>query len=207
MASSSPIPVLDGHNDTLLHLALKNPGSEESFFSGREGHIDLPRARAGGLAGGFFAMFVPTRGWKKDIRWRKEGPKGPVKKEGWEVPLAGGVGQARALNDIMAMMASAFRLEAMGKGQVRIVRTTKQLTSAMDRGALAMILHMEGTEALRKDLDALDVLYQAGLRSLGPVWSRSNLFGHGVPFNFPDSPDLGEGLSEHGRELVQPHCN
>ena len=52
MARSRLVPVFDGHNDTLLHLALKNPGSEESFFTGREGHIDLPKARAGGLATG-----------------------------------------------------------------------------------------------------------------------------------------------------------
>jgi len=206
MAKPSRIPVFDGHNDTLLHLALKNPGSEESFFSGREGHIDLPKARAGGLAGGFFAMFVPTRNWRKEIRWRKEGPEGPIKSEGWDVPLAGGVGQPRALNDIMSMMASAYRLQAMGGGEVKIVRTAEELNSAVDEGVLAMVLHMEGTEALKKDLDALGVLYEAGLRSLGPVWSRSNIFGHGVPFNFPDSPDQGEGLSDHGKALVRL-CN
>jgi len=206
MAKPSRIPVLDGHNDTLLHLALKNPGSEDTFFSGREGHVDLPKARAGGLAGGFFAIFVPTRDWKKDLRWRKKGPQGPVKSEGWDVPLAGGVSQPRALNDVMAMMACAYRLQEMGKGQVKIVRTVKQLQTALDKGILAMILHMEGTEALRKDLDALGVLYEAGLRSLGPVWSRSNIFGHGVPFNFPDTPDQGEGLTDHGKELVRL-CN
>lgn len=206
MAESSRVPIFDGHNDTLLHLALKNPGSEESFFSGRDGHIDLPRARAGGMAGGFFAMFVPTRNWQKEIRWRKEGPDGPVKSEGWDIPLAGGVGQPRALNDIMSMMASAYRLQALGDGEVKIVRVVEELTSAVDAGVLAMVLHMEGTEALKKDLDALGVLYEAGLRSLGPVWSRSNIFGHGVPFNFPDSPDQGEGLSDHGKALVSL-CN
>lgn len=206
MAKSSTIPILDGHNDLLLHLALENPGSEESFFSGREGHIDLPKARAGGLAGGFFAMFVPSRDWQKEIRWRKKGPQGPVKSEGWDVPLAKGVGQPRALNAIVTMMASAYRLQRMSGGTVKIVRTAGQLMEALDRGVLAMILHMEGTEALRKDLDALGVLYEAGLRSLGPVWSRSNIFGHGVPFNFPDTPDQGEGLSRHGKELVRL-CN
>ena len=33
------------------------------------------------------------------------------------------------------------------------------------------------------------MLYAAGLRSLGPVWSRNNIFGHGVPFAYPRSPD------------------
>ena len=50
------VPVFDGHNDTLLDLT----GSGRSFFEQSEaGHIDLPRARAGNLAGGFFAVFVP----------------------------------------------------------------------------------------------------------------------------------------------------
>ena len=35
---------------------------------------------------------------------------------------------------------------------------------------------------------ALDVFYAAGLRSLGPVWSRNNIFGHGVPFAYPMTP-------------------
>jgi membrane dipeptidase len=55
-------------------------------------------------------------------------------------------------------------------------------------------------------LDALYVFYEAGLRSLGIVWSRSNAFGHGVPFRFPSSPDTGPGLTDAGRELVRT-CN
>ena len=38
-------------------------------------------------------------------------------------------------------------------------------------------------------------VYEAGLRSLGPVWSRSNAFRHGVPFLCPSSPDTGPGLT------------
>lgn len=48
--------------------------------------------------------------------------------------------------------------------------------------------------------------HAAGLRSLGPVWSRPNAFGHGVPFAFPASPDRGPGLTEAGRRLVR-ECN
>ena len=206
MAKPRVIPVLDGHNDTLLHLGLKEPGTEETFLTGRDGHIDLAKAKAGGLAGGFFAMFVPSATWKKEILWREMGPKGPRKSKGWDVPLAGRVSQTVALNAIMAMMASAFRLEKISRGSFKVVRTHRQLTSAMEKGAIAAILHMEGVEALKKDLDTLGVLYEAGLRSLGPVWSRSNAFGHGVPFNFPDSPDIGPGLPPAGKELIRL-CN
>ena len=34
MAKPKSIPVFDGHNDTLLHLAIKSPGSEEGFRDG-----------------------------------------------------------------------------------------------------------------------------------------------------------------------------
>ena len=51
MLKSTVVPVFDGHNDTILHLAIKKPGTEQDFLTGREGHIDLPKARAGGLAG------------------------------------------------------------------------------------------------------------------------------------------------------------
>jgi membrane dipeptidase len=52
---------------------------------------------------------------------------------------------------------------------------------------------MEGCEAIGADLAALDVFYAAGLRSLGPVWSRNNIFGHGVPFAFPIEPGHRSG--------------
>ncbi|HZJ10956.1 MAG TPA: membrane dipeptidase, partial [Trueperaceae bacterium] len=60
--------------------------------------------------------------------------------------------------------------------------------------------------AIDADLAALDVYHAAGLRSLGIVWSRSNLFGHGVPFAYPSSPDVAPGLTSHGVRLVR-RCN
>ena len=49
-------------------------------------------------------------------------------------------------------------------------------------------------------------MHRSGLRSLGLVWSRPNIFGHGVPFAFPRSPDTGPGLTPLGKELVRA-CN
>jgi membrane dipeptidase len=50
------------------------------------------------------------------------------------------------------------------------------------------------------------VLYESGLRSIGPVWSRQNIFGHGVPFRFPSTGDTGDGLTEVGKDLIR-YCN
>ena len=54
--------IFDGHNDVLLQL--QRGGFEcavKSFTDGRDGAIDLSRARAGGFGGGFFAVYVPSQ--------------------------------------------------------------------------------------------------------------------------------------------------
>ncbi|HLJ80298.1 MAG TPA: dipeptidase [Ktedonobacterales bacterium] len=197
------LPIFDGHNDVLLSLYLPDRGGGRSFFArGEHGHIDLPRAREGGLAGGFFAVFVPTepekqRPWERDLT-PTEG--------GYEMRLADAVGTDYALRTAMAVTASLFRLEAESAGQVKVVRTASELETCLGNGVLAAILHFEGAEAIDSDLNALDVFYQAGLRSLGLVWSRPNAFACGVPFAYPRSPDTGPGLTDAGRRLVGA-CN
>jgi membrane dipeptidase len=72
-----------------------------------------------------------------------------------------------------------------------------------DHGPPAAVLHLEGAEAIDPELEALELWYAAGLRSLGLVWSRPNAFAHGVPFISPSSPDLGPGLTAAGRALAE----
>ena len=53
-------PIFDGHNDLILRL-LRGSATAEGVAAGLpDGHIDLPRARSGGLGGGFFAIFVAS---------------------------------------------------------------------------------------------------------------------------------------------------
>ena len=89
---------------------------------------------------------------------------------------------------------------------MKICRSAADIRHCIDNGILATILHIEGAEGIDPDLYMLDVLYESGLRSIGPVWSRSNIFGHGVPFRYPSTPDTGPGLTERGIELVKA-CN
>jgi membrane dipeptidase len=104
------------------------------------------------------------------------------------------------------MMSDLFRLEAESQGEIEVVRSVTDLRRCLADGTFAAILHIEGAESIDRDLEALDVFYEAGLRSLGPVWSRPTIFGHGVPFDFPRSPDTGPGLTAAGRRLVR-RCN
>jgi membrane dipeptidase len=205
------LPIFDGHNDTLLRLYRPEPGQERSFFErGEIGHLDLPRARAGGFAGGFFAVFVPNRNWVRRTVPRGTsgaGPKGDTADPyGWYTPLPPRLDRRYALQFATGMTARLFRLEAESQGLLRVARTVGDVESCLEDGVVAAVLHFEGAEAIDGDLDALHVFHQAGLRSLGPVWSRPNRFAHGVPFNFPDSPDIGPGLTAAGKRLVR-ECN
>jgi len=187
--------IFDGHNDTLLRLHQNDDLTYADFLTEMEqGHIDLPRSRRGGFAGGFFAVFVPNPTIKITPDYVPD-PQLPP-------PLEWAYAQRFALS----MMANLFRLEAASEGQVKVVRSAAELQACIDRGILAMILHFEGAEAIDEDLHALEVFYQAGLRSLGIVWSRPTIFASGVPFAFPSSPDTGDGLTDAGRRLVK-RCN
>ena len=100
--------------------------------------------------------------------------------------------------------AAAGRLVELERGgHVRIARTASDLDAARaDDGPPAAVLHLEGAEAIDPGLESLGLWYEAGLRSLGPVWSRPNAFAHGVPFISPSSPDTGPGLTDAGRALA-----
>ncbi|MEZ4632024.1 MAG: dipeptidase [Deinococcales bacterium] len=154
------------------------------------------------MAGGFFAVYIPAQ--LEDVPQAYPGM--ILKDGGYERPLPPALDYDYALK--VALMASAefFKLEAVSQGAFKIVRTVNELEHCLSQGIMAAIYHFEGAEAIDKDLNNLYVFYQAGLRSLGIVWSRPTIFGHGVPFSFPRTPDTGDGLTEAGKALVKA-CN
>jgi membrane dipeptidase len=182
-------PVFDGHNDALTREDYAR------IATGRSGgHIDIPRMRAGGMRGGIFAVFTPSSRMRKRPLRRKSGV--------IEFKPASPVDHRRAAAHATAVAGRLFALERTGK--MRVARDIAAVDVAQeDQGPPVAVLHLEGAEAIDPDLEALDAWYSAGLRSLGPVWSRPNAFAHGVPFAFPSSPDIGPGLSDAGRALVR----
>nr|WP_321444874.1 dipeptidase [uncultured Cohaesibacter sp.] len=192
--SKPAIPVFDGHNDTLLRLEMaRRSGAPISFVEGHPSlQIDLKKAKKGHLAGGLFAMYVPPNLSEAE----KADPAARQKQ----------VGAADAVDWTLGMIAEANRLERASAGKVRICRSTSDIRQAMADEVLALVLHIEGAEAIGPNFNALETFYAAGLRSIGPVWSRDNIFGSGVPFDFPGSPDHGPGLTDLGKELVRC-CN
>jgi membrane dipeptidase len=194
------IPVFDGHNDFLLRL-LRDPANRDAIWAKGDGkgHMDLPRIRASGFAGGFFAVYVssPQAHDSADFEAMMDRPP-------YDVPLPDLIGVEAAAPVALAMVGHLMALERTGT--LKICTSSAEIRACMDSGIVAAILHMEGAEAIGADLDALHVWHRVGLRSLGPVWSRPTVFGHGVPFRYPSTGDTGPGLTAAGKALVK-ECN
>jgi membrane dipeptidase len=188
-------PVFDGHNDVLLRLWLKNSTKAVSAFIDGEahGHLDLPRMHDGGMVGGLFAIYTPSH---QDFAHDDLNP-----------PAYSSVSRNAAWKATAEMAEILVAIERDApNGGFKICRNAAELREAIKRGAIAAVFHIEGAEAIGPKLEGLHQLHKLGLRSLGPVWSRSNVFGHGVPFRFPSTPDTGDGLTDAGKDLVR-ECN
>ncbi|WP_233268444.1 dipeptidase [Pantoea sp. BAV 3049] len=190
-SSVSLQPVFDGHNDLLLRLWLQ-PSADTAvadFLHGSaRGHLDLPRMRQGGFAGGLFAVFVPPAQYVKQNNAAYD--------EAQHSPLA----------ITEAQIALLQRIADQSEGMARLCRTVAEIEQCLLQGVLAMVLHIEGAEALDEECSQLDSWVAAGLRSIGPLWNLQNVFGTGVTGDFPGSPDRGEGLTPAGLNLLRL-CN
>lgn len=191
--------VFDGHNDVLLRLLLSaRAGGDpiKEFSEGTaSGHIDGPRAKTGGLVGGLCAIYIPA----SHLMLEK-----PDRNGHYATPLSVPLERQPSLDIALEKASIAIRLEQAGAW--KLCRSVHEIEHSIEEGIFAAVLHMEGCEPIDRDLAALEVFHAAGLRSLGPVWSRNNIFGHGVPFAYPMSPDTGPGLTDAGFDLVRA-CN
>lgn len=179
------IPIIDGHNDTLLAATSDRAGGD--FLAESDdpaGHLDLARAEEAGLAAGIFAAFVPNETEQDD--WR-------------ELPPA--VDHERARR-VVAEQFATLHDWADATDRFRVVGDIDALDACIDGEAVGAIPHIEGAAAVAPDLVNLRSLYEIGLRSLGLVWSRPNAFAHGVPFEHDATPDIGPGLTDAGVDLV-----
>ena len=135
------------------------------------GQFDLPRAMDGGITAEFLAIFFD--------------PKRP------------GCGTKQMLQYVDAFYREidAFPNMALHATAAADIRRAKR------QGKVALVLTMEGAEALHGDLSALRVCHRLGLRLLGITWNRRNEAADGV-----GEVRTGGGLSKFGVHLVE-ECN
>ncbi len=182
--------ILDGHEDFLTQMsgyqdaaggqglvaAPERPPRRRDFLAeSSDGHVDLPRARKGGIGGAFASIWMRDEDAARDAR-----------------------GTAAAQIDDL------LRTIDRSEGRLRLIRTVADLDACLAGAAFGAILHFEGADQISEDLRELRWYYEAGLRSLGITWSRSTVFGHGVPSARARPPETG--LTEAGKNLVA-ECN
>lgn len=197
-------PIFDGHNDTLTEIFHRAGSENPRTFHERStlGCIDWQRAKEGGLGGGFFAVFVPnpeSDNWDTSpYQWHPE--------KGYQIPLPPQIKQEYAEEFTTSIINLMNRWQAEYPEHFQLITSIDEFEPSLHSSAVTGILHFEGVEMIHADLSNLQSYYDQGLRSLGPVWSRPNAFAHGVPFCYPQHPDIGDGLTPAGKSLISA-CN
>ena len=143
--TGNPIAVFDGHNDVLLRLFRRGGEAERAFLDGEAaGHIDLPKARRGGLAGGLFAIFSPSddaSGGGSKVEELMATPP-------YDVPLPEHLELTFAQRVTVNMAALLFRIERASAGAVKVCRSAAEIRGRIGGGVLARVLHVEGADAI-----------------------------------------------------------
>jgi membrane dipeptidase len=153
--------------------------------------------------GGIFAIFTPPPEGspERDLEYGLT-----ITEDGYTLEPRSAVDHGYAKEFTDGAIDFLYGLERQADGEIAVVRTYQDVEHNLQSGVLSVVLHLEGAAAIDEDLSNLEAYYERGLRSLGLVWSRPNVFGSGVPFGFPHSPDTGPGLTEAGKRSVE-ECN
>jgi len=109
-----------------------------------DGHVDIPRMKAGGLTAAFFSIWVDSR----------YGP---------------GSAFRRALDLI-----SAVKTLADSNRDVELATNADAVRAAAARGHIAALLGVEGGHAIENSLEKLDSLHALGVRYMTLTWNNGN---------------------------------
>lgn len=193
--------IFDGHNDLLtrLWLSAADDPVHDFIYGALPGHLDLQRCRQAGWMGGLFSIFLPPYAYVKQNH-----PEKLLHPSGLDLgsDLDTDFNPQQIIDICRAQLALAEQLQSRSDGQIQICTTLAQIKACQQNQQLAIILHLEGAEALAIKPELLDVFYNTGLRSIGPLWNRKTIFGDGLNASFPHSPDTGSGLTKQGKDLI-----
>ncbi|WP_232505223.1 dipeptidase [Acidipropionibacterium acidipropionici] len=137
------IPVIDGHND----LAWASRSSRGYRVDGLDGpqaglHTDIPRLRAGGVAGQFWSV--------------------------WVDPVLRGAEQVTAT---LEQIDFVHRMAEAHPGELRLARTAEQVRRAMTEGRIASLIGVEGGAQIDDSGAVLRAYARAGARYMTLTWS------------------------------------
>lgn len=141
---------------------------------GNCGHLDLPRLIKAGVTVQFMACYI-------EPQFKPE----------------------RGLSRVLTLIDAIYRLAEENNQSAALATNYSEVVSIADTGRVALIISVEGGEALGAGqtselLAALRVLYRLGVRCLSLTWNQRNLLADGVA-----ESDTGGGLTEAGVAVVR----
>ncbi len=166
--------VLDTHLDTPAHLVWRDWTIVDRHRVEDDGsQIDLPRMIAGGLDGGFFAVYTPQ---------------GPVTPEGDIAARDAGLLRALAIREMVARYPDRFELALKADDAAAIAA----------RGKRIVFMSIENGYPLESDLTLMSTFYKLGVRLMGPVHFLNNRLG-----DSSTDPSGKVGRPERSRQAVR----
>ncbi len=125
--------VIDTHIDTTPKLQTDWKFAEEH----KEGHIDLPRMKKGGLNALFFSIY-----------------------------MSGTITGAKAVNDSIERIAAVHKLAEEMPNEIAVCTTAEQVRRARKQGKIAALMGMEGGHMINNSLAVLRMYAALGVRYL-----------------------------------------
>lgn len=160
------------------------------------GHVDLPRAAAGGLDAVFYSIYVDGRFAGDEARLFAGAPQTDI--EDWPRPADVGTpnGSARRA---LAMIDGLFRTTARHQDRMTFCASVDELRDTVRAGRHAALMGIEGGHAIEGDLGLLRLFHRLGVRYMTLT--------HGIHNEFADScapiePRWG-GLNRLGVKVVR----
>jgi membrane dipeptidase len=167
--------VLDTHLDTPAHLVWKDWSILDRHGIEDDGsQIDLPRMIAGGLDGGFFAVYTPQ---------------GPVTPEEDIAARDAGLLRALAIRELVARYPDRFELALAADDAAAIAA----------RGRRIVFMSIENGYPFESDLTLMGTFYKLGVRLMGPVHFLNNRLGDS---STDPAGKKWNGLSDLGKQFV-----
>ena len=167
--------VLDTHFDTPANLSRDGwniMDRHDVLVDGSQ--VDYPRMVAGGVDGGFFAIYTPQG---------QRGPDGDLKAR--DAALVRGL----EIHEMVAAHPDVFE----------IALTPDQALDIARRGKRFVFISMENGNPFGRDLSLMKTFYAYGVRLMGPVHFQNNELGDSS--TDPRGPEWG-GLSPLGKQFV-----
>jgi membrane dipeptidase len=185
--------VIDTHVDTTSRVL------DHGFDMGvraNDGHVDLPRAAAGGLDAAFYSIYVDSRFFGDEQALFAGAP--PSLQDDWPRPAAG-VSANGSARRALAMIDGLVRTCERHPTRIALCTDADQLVASVRAGKHAALMGIEGGHAIEGDLALLRLFHRLGVRYMTLTHTNHNEFADSCA---PAEPRW-RGLNTLGAKIVR----